>query len=307
MNPNTVFDAVVVVAHANKKNEVKEWVNRLNWDGIQRIETSFINHFGSEDTNYTRAVSKNFWISMSARAMSPGCKVDNMVIFEGEQGQFKSTALSIIGGRWYSEVNEHVGSKDFYLCLQGKLLLEISELDSFKKAESTTIKKVLTCRSDRFRPPYGKNSIDYPRQCVFVGTTNDDAYLKDTTGGRRFWPIKTGNINLSDLNRDRDQLFAEALALFRQGVSWWQVPKEQASLEQENRRQEDPWEAILKEKLQTVADITITEILTRELAVSYDNLSHSYVMRISKILPLLGFEKYQRSDKARTKAWRRAP
>ena len=115
--------------------------------------------------------------------------MDNMIVLEGEQGSLKSTALGALGGPWYAEVNESVQSKDFHLSLQGKMIIEIAELDSFSKAETTRIKQVITCQTDRYRKPYGHYTEDHPRTCVFAGSTNEDQYLRDHTGGWRFVPF----------------------------------------------------------------------------------------------------------------------
>ena len=127
---------------------------------------------------------------MKAREFSTGCQVDNMVVLEGVQGIGKSRALRALGGKWYSSASESVMYKDFYLILTGSLIMEIAELDSFKKAEVTRIKQVISSPHDYYRVPYGRDAQVYPRMCVFVGTTNEREYLKDTTGARRFWPIK---------------------------------------------------------------------------------------------------------------------
>jgi predicted P-loop ATPase len=283
-----VQDAVLLYAQENPKNEPLDWFKTLKWDATPRVSNFFHEYLGAEQSEYTEAVSRNFWLSMVARIFTPGCKADNMVILEGKQGAFKSTALSIIGGKWYVETNESPNSKDFFQCLQGNLIVEIAELDSFNKAERNTIKKVISTAKDRYRPPYGRTPQDFPRQSIFVGTTNEDAYLNDPTGARRFWPVTINDINTSALKSDREQLFAEAVYLFRQGVKWHEVPKS-AKDEQEKRRDSDIWEEIIAEYLESDAArikgyVTIREIAINCLKFDYDRLTKPVKNRIGAIL-----------------------
>jgi predicted P-loop ATPase len=290
-----ITDAVQLYARSNRRNEPREFFNSLEWDGTHRVHAFFHTHLGAIDSEYTRAVSKNFWVSMVARIMRPGCKADNMVILEGPQGAYKSTALSVIGGPWYTESNESMSSKDFYQVFQGNLIIEIAELDSFNKAETTTIKKVVSTQVDRFRPPYGRAPKDHPRQCIFVGTTNDNHYLRDTTGARRFWPITVTQIDLSGIKRDRQQLFAEAIHLFKSGEDWYSVPAT-AAAEQELRREEDIWEPIidrflLKDSQAAIHGyVTIEQIARDALKIDYDKQNMMTNRRIGAVLRSLGCE-----------------
>lgn len=289
INERMISGAVVSFALTNKKNQPRDWLNSLSWDGVHRIDEFFVSHMGAKDSDYTRAISKNFWVSMAARILKPGCKFDNMVIFEGKQGIYKSTALKVIASPWYVEANESIMSKDFYLQLQGRLIVEIAELDSFSKAEVNTIKKVISTASDRFRPPYGKNVKEFPRQSIFCGTTNDDEYLRDPTGARRFWPVLVSNIDLGRITADREQLFAEAVARFKLGESWWDVPQEMAKEEQEARRQTDAWEDVIGAWLYGRGAFSIQEVWTGALTGDLSRLDRMTQLRIGKILRTLGY------------------
>lgn len=291
MSKQMVQDAVLSHAHTRSRNEPKDWLKTLTWDGVSRIHGFFPNYMGSVDTDYTRAVSKNFWISMAARIFSPGCKMDNMVILEGPQGKFKSTALNVIGGQWFTEANEHPTSKDFYQILQGVLIVEIAELDAFSKAETETIKRVVSTPSDRFRPPYGRAPKRFPRQCIFVGTTNESHYLRDATGARRFWPITITDIDLSAITNDREQLFAEAVHLFKKGEPWHIVPKS-AEDEQESRRESDIWEDVISNYVEGRENVTILDICQSDqcLGMDIDRADRRTQLRIAKILKVLKWE-----------------
>jgi predicted P-loop ATPase len=246
--------------HQCKRNEPRDWLQRLHWDGIDRIDRFFSQYFGTVFSGYTAAVSRNFWIGMVARVYQPGCQLDNMVILEGKQGIFKSKALEAIGGKWYMEAAEEITSKDFFVALAGKLIVEIADLDSFSRADTNKIKKVITCRVDRYRQPYGRATQDHPRQSIFVGTTNEQHYLRDNTGARRFWPLTCGRIDLDAIKRDRDQLFAEAVTRYIAREDWYLVPVDATLEEQESRRQYDEWENIIQEYMVGKSELTLTDL-----------------------------------------------
>lgn len=300
-----IHKACIVYAQRRPRNEPLEWIQSLTWDGTERIAGFFVDALGAEDGKYTRAASANWWISIVARILRPGSKVDNMVIFEGGQGKFKSTALARIGGAWYCEAHESVTSKDFYMALQGKLIVEISELEAFSRAEVSMIKKVITCQVDRFRPPYGRTSTDFPRRCVFVGTTNEDSYLKDHTGARRFWPIKIGQIDLDRITRDRDQLYAEAAARFNDGAAWYLMPQLETDEVQESRRQADEWETAIAEFLVGKGEVRLSEVAHEALKIGLDKLDLNTQRRIGRTLMRLGWTKHNSgSGGAQKKVWR---
>jgi len=240
MSMTNVRDGVMLFAEDNSVDSVYEWLNDLVWDETPRVETFLIDVFGAADNEYTRAASKNMWISLAARIATPGCKVDNMVILEGLQGKGKSTVLDIIGGDYFSENSEDIAGKDFAEKLRGKLVVEFAELDYFRKSDIETLKRVISCRIDRFRPSYGRREHAYPRRCIFIGTTNKDEYLHDETGARRFWPIACSKADPAQVRKFRDQYFAEAYDLFVAGETWWEMPKEATARAQELRSDSDP-------------------------------------------------------------------
>lgn len=275
--------AVFAFAEQNVRHEPRDWMSTLKWDETPRIETFFIDSMGAKDNDYIRAASKNFWISLVARIFRPGCKVDTMIILEGGQGKLKSTALEIIGGKWFSETNEAPTNKDFFLAMQGKMLLEVGELDAFSKADFKTIKKVLSCKTDNFRPPFGRYTKAFPRQSVFCGSTNEHEYLDDPTGGRRFWPFKVHQINVEKIKQDRDQLFAEAIHRLNAGESWWVMPKT-AKEEQESRRQADAWENIIGHWLIGKLMIEVKQLAKEALNIDAADLTRPTQLRIARIL-----------------------
>lgn len=290
INQETVSMGIRCRGFQCKSNEPKEWMRALRWDGRPRVDEFFGRYLGVVDNGYTRAVSRNFWIGMVARIFKPGCQLDNMVIFEGKQGIFKSRALEAIGGKWYMEASEEITSKDFFGALQGKLLVEIADLDSFSRADTNRIKKVITCRTDRFRVPYGRTTQDHPRQSIFVGTTNEQHYLRDSTGARRFWPIQCGTISLEQIHRDREQLFAEAVSRYMTNEDWYTVPQAATSQEQEERRQYDEWENIIEIFIRDSCqnETTLTQVAAH-VGVDKAKMDINVQRRLGSILRRMGW------------------
>ncbi|WP_236000276.1 VapE domain-containing protein [Bradyrhizobium uaiense] len=242
---DTVHDAVRIIADKHKKHQVRDYLNALQWDGIERLPLLATRYFGTEQTLYTCAVGVKFMIGAVARIMKPGCKMDNAVILEGAQGKLKSSSIAALAGSdWFTDELPDLQTKDAAIQLTGKWIIEVSELSALKRSDVETIKKFMSRSNDRYRAPYEKIASDHLRQSVFVATTNDEQYLKDQTGNRRFWPLACGTIDVEAIKRDRDQLWAEALARYRNGERWWFDASEEhlARAEQEQRREVDPWQ-----------------------------------------------------------------
>lgn len=309
LDDNIVDKAVRLCAKRHPRNEPVEWLDSLEWDGINRLEMFFADVFDVDSTPYTMAVAKNFWISMVARIIDPGCKVDNMVILEGPQGALKSTSLEIIAGKYYTEMKESVSNKDFFMVLHGKFLVEIGELDAFSKAEASRIKLVVSSRSDRYRSPWARRAEDHPRSNIFVGTTNKKVYLRDETGGRRFWPIRCRRVDLSALRANRDHLFAEAVHRFRAGETWWEVPMMEAAAEQESRRVADPWEESIEQWLNEqigIEQITTMRVMRKALDMEASRCDRSSTIRVNSIMQRLGYERAGRSNSDHSVSWEKA-
>jgi predicted P-loop ATPase len=230
---------------------------------------------------------------MVARIFKPGCKQDYMLILEGPQGALKSMACEVIAGNWFSDNLPDVReSKDLSQHLQGKWLIEVGELSALGKAETTTLKAFVTRRTERYRPSYGRREVIQPRQCVFIGTTNAECYLKDATGGRRFWPVKAGSINIDTLAADRDQLFAEAVHLFKTGVKWWpdkDVEAKHIKPEQEARFVADPWQEKIAEHIANLSRVTVGMVAKDALFIETSRLAMRDSYRIIDVLTSLGW------------------
>lgn len=290
------FDAMDVACLEDIRNEPREWLESLKWDGEKRVEEFFIRAYGTEDNEYTRKVSQNFFVAQVARINKPGCKFDNMVILEGVQGTGKSSSLkALVGDKWFAEPQAGLDNKDFEGSLLGKLIIEFAELNHFKKAENTLIKKKLSCSVDNFRLPWDRRVKDVPRTCIFVGTTNDERYLQDETGGRRFWPVKTTTIDMKYIQDNREQLYAEALILYREGFEYYSVP-EMAKDEQAARLSVHPWEDIIRAWLDTQPSVQqhrTDEIWKFALEGNFDRLTDSISKQIAKAMKAIGWENKQ--------------
>jgi predicted P-loop ATPase len=234
--------AVAVVARDRKRHPVREFLQgcKAAWDGQKRIERLFTEYYDAQgDTRYLTAVSRAFLLSAVARILKPGCKVDTVAVFEGNQGAGKSQSVRILGGEW---VNESLPSlsdpREAALALRGVWFVELSELAAMTRAEVESVKSFISRQVDDIREPYARHSTAYPRQCVMVGTTNASTYLRDHTGNRRFWPIRCRVIDLELLARDRVQLFGEAVHAFEAGEAWHLSRENEllANQEQECRR-----------------------------------------------------------------------
>ena len=213
---------IQTVARENRVHPVRDYLHALNWDGTPRLDSWLTRYLGVEDSPYVQAVGSRFLISAVVRVEQPGCKVDQVLILEGPQGILKSSALQALADPWFTDRISNLGGKDAAMEIAGVWLVEMAELDALLRAVLSATKSFVTRRHDRFRPPYGKHVVDRPRQCVFAGTINPvGGYLKDPTGGRRFWPVSCGVIDLEPLVRDRNQLWAEAFVRFRAGAPWW--------------------------------------------------------------------------------------
>jgi putative DNA primase/helicase len=233
--------------------------------------------------------------------MQPGCKMDNVIILEGEQGRWKSTALAVLAGEWFMDTPFTLGDKDAYLALRGKLIIEMAELDAMSRAESSRQKAFFSSSADTFRAPYQMWARTIPRQCVFAGTVNHGTYLRDTTGNRRYWPVRCTHAALDVLRSDRDQIWAEAFELWKRGTRWW-IQQEERQLfehEQELRYVGDALEDRLRDFLAGSTETTMERVLDVGLKLEVSKWTRAEQSRIGEVLQKLGWEKCRRSNGAR--------
>lgn len=243
-----VFDAIVLVAKENAYDSAISFVRSIPWDGVARIDTWLCNAYGVADNAYHRAVGSNWLKGLVKRIVVPGCKFDYVLVLEGEQGAKKSTSLHVLGrlpnGRsMHVETTMGVDSKDFFMQFQGKAIIEFSEGETLSRTEVKKMKAIITMQSDKYRAPYSRVSQDYPRRVVFAMTTNQDEYLKDETGNRRWLPVRVvkEEADIEWIEANHAQLFAEAYhRVIEKNETLYEFPKEETIAEQEARRVSDP-------------------------------------------------------------------
>jgi predicted P-loop ATPase len=312
VNQGDVGRAVQAAARSNCFHPARDFFDALVWDGKARIDDWLHVYLHADDTSYARAISPRFLISGVARIYQPGCKVDHMLVLESQQqGKQKSEALRTLAVRddWFTDRLSHVTSKDAAQEMAGVLLVEISEMEALLRATSSASKAFITRRFDRYRPPYGRYTINKPRQCVFAGSINPPVggYLKDPTGARRIWPVFCPDvIDLEALARDRDQLWAEAVVRFKAGAKWWLETPDLEALaidEQNARYKSDPWQELIEKWLGKHEDTSVAEVLEHALDFAPREQNRSAEMRVAAILTRLGFSKHRPRSKggARTK------
>jgi len=313
-----IHECVYIVGRGNSINPLKDYLNGLVWDGQPRIDRWLPTYAGTKDTAYTQSAGRKWLISAVARALDPGCKVDQLIILEGPQGKGKSTLLRTITtgspttgdgphAEWFSDTPIPIGEKDSYVALKGKWIIELPELASLKKADLDRAKAFFSAPVDSYRPPYGRENVSVPRTAVFAGTVNLGEYLNDVTGARRFVPVLCGAIDIETLAADRDQIWAEAVHVYKDWVAqgrkqsrclWWPSMEEIPMYEEEQLRRQvagtqHPWtEAIalwlMTEKAQTMLEkngyLTLREIGMHAINLSDKECDHNTLTGIGGVM-----------------------
>jgi hypothetical protein len=307
-----IHAALKTVASAAPFDRVRDYLDGLEkWDGVPRIDHWLSCLLGATDTEYTRAVGSMWLIAAVARTRAPGCKADHVLVLEGPQGIRKSSALrTLAGDDFFGDDIPPLGGKDSQQYLGPLWIVELGEMEAATKAESNTLKRFLTTTVDRYRPPFGRYTIKHARRCVFAGSVNLEDYLKDPTGGRRFWPVTCTKVNLEMLTAAREQLWAEADYRYRAGEEWHLSPRLEAlaSEEQAKRLESDPWEDVISAFLPSVTAgfVTTLEVLTRALEVEIGRVNKADKNRVGAVMRHLGWS-YVEEGPDRLRGWRRRP
>ncbi len=302
--PDAVRAGLEKACDANLIHPVKDYLKALQWDGQPRLCRLYATYFGADDVDYTRLISPWWVTSAVARVFDPGCKVDSVLILEGAQGAGKSTAVSILADPWFCDTPINIGDVNAYLTMRGRWIIELAELESLNRAEASKAKAFFTSPIDTYRAPYGRDILEIPRQCVFVGTVNHGEYLRDETGGRRFQPIKCGTINLDLLAKHKDQLWAEAVTMYQCGEVWWARTPEENKLcgtEQSERFVEDEWKHEISTYAAELKDVSVRDILTKHFKFLPKEWTRAHEMRVASCLKRLKFEKFKEGGVIRWK------
>lgn len=293
-----ISEAATIVAKERAFHPLQDYLTGLVWDGAQRIDTWLIRHAGAADTPYNRTVFSKWMISAVARAMRPGCKVDQVLVLQGKQGGFKSTFLrALVGDEYFTDqLPPMTNGRDFEEALLGMWVAELSELDHLSQTGVTTVKAVVVRQIGRCRLPYAKRTVALPRTVVFAGTTNEDEFLRDATGDRRFWPVHVERCDHLQAVVDRDQLWAEAYHRFASGECWHldDSAEEGARREQAARYRVDPWEPEVLRFVSTREWVATQDVLTTALERPLGQVEPKDQGRVVRILKRLGGARRQR-------------
>jgi len=320
-------EVVIALADEHKVNPLCSYFKRNRWDGVKRLDNWLHTYLGAKSDAYIRAIGRKWLISAVARAMTPGCQADHMLILEGQQGIGKSRALRALGGPFYIEYSEGFktgnGQKDMVSNIMGKVIVELSELATMRRSDIESLKAILTTNIDVARLSYERYTKSYPRTCVFAGTTNEirKEYISDSTGARRFWPVHCAEVQpmkVDKLADDAPMLWAEAVEAFEDDEDWWTIPTD-AVLEEQSQRQAtlvttEPWyERILQSLTETESHVdaytiheefiqgqptgesllrtTANSVLKFIFGIEASRMTHIDTMRVARVLHEIGFKK----------------
>jgi putative DNA primase/helicase len=331
-----VDSAVEAVSRRRTVHPVREYLTGLTWYGVERLPTMLVQYFGADDNLYTRSIGEMWMIGAVARMMRPGCKFDTMLVLEGPQGRLKSTALSVLGGAWFTDTGLVLGDKDSYQAMRNVWIFEIPEFAAIINARDIErVKGFLTSCCDHYRPSYARRVIDVPRHCAFAGSVNPNGpgYLHDQTGARRFWPFSCGTIQIADLRKDRDQLWAEAVLKFTAGQKWWvenEELQEACKEQQAERTYQDDWVPIVRNWLGGEyakslvgrpsfsrtgilvrpfdgAGIGTADVLRSAIGLPTEKFDKATQMRAGRALSACGYERKRVSLQENVREWRYFP
>ena len=312
--------AVPFTAKQNKFDSAIEWLSGLEWDGVPRVEQFNDKYFSTIDTPYTRATSLYLWTALAARVLDAGCQCDMVPVYEGAQGDGKSSAIAAMAPR-ISESTEisFLEEEDKAVRkMRGTLLVEISELRGIHAKDVESTKAFITRRVDRWIPKYKEFTQEVPRRCVFIGTTNSKEFLTDSTGNRRWLPMTTGKIDREAIDRDRDQLWAEAAVIYKQrGICWQDAELLARDVHEEYSPEDDTWADAVRDYISKPIMYTNGHsqakntdlITTRNLLQNAVNVDTAYQtksaqMRMATVLTSLGYTKERKKiDGKRNYVW----
>lgn len=301
VSPATIASVMPGVRLERNHHPVRDYLNSLHWDGIERLPHWLHMAFGAAPSTYIREAGTRFLISAVARVQEPGCQADSMLVIKGGQGIGKSRLFRELFG-WFSDQLANITTKDASDNLAGVWCLELSELEAVRGHAVTSIRAFISRSTDHYRKAYGHHTGDYPRQCVFVGTTNEDQYLSDHAGARRTWAVSALHADRAWVAANRDQLWAEAQARYARGEQWHILDPtalQEAAEAAEEAYAADAWEPVVIRYMASHEGATTTEILCDGLAIELGRITRSDQTRIGTILHRCGYRARRATDGAR--------
>lgn len=296
-----ILPAVMRHAKSNNFHPVRDYLNSLKWDGTKRLDHWLQACLGAPDTDFSRVVGRKTLIAAVARAFKPGCKVDTVLVLEGDQGLKKSTAIAALFGEDHTaeSVNLFDQHNKMVMSMMGAWVVELAEFIAIAKKDQNTVKGMLSMRSDRVVLPYAKMASDHPRQCIFFGTINpgEGGYLTDATGNRRYWPVMVTKVDLELIASRRDQIWAEAYKAYQADEQWWLDDKQEALAQTQvaEREKTDLWDDVLEVKLiDTGIYSTSLAAALQAIGVPNERMDDRAKERVAASLRRLGFESVPR-------------
>ncbi len=303
-----IRDVVLMIAERNRFDSAKLWLNTLVWDGIPRVTNFLRDYMGAEDTDYVRGVSNYLWSALAGRVLNPGIKSDMVPILVGSQGAGKSSGVSAMvpDMQFFTEISFSEKDDNLARMMRGRLLAEIGELRGLNTKDLESIKAFVTRQQENWVPKYREFAISYPRRTVFIGTTNNNEFLSDETGNRRFLPVKTPFVDVYEIRSDCLQLWAEAASMFSMlGIQWRGM--EQLALETHREHMVvDPWLDQVRRWLHEPSYltgikpveqdyVTADEVLRGAIGFETKHITKREEMRVSRTLGALRFTKERRT------------
>jgi predicted P-loop ATPase len=288
--------ALNVAARDRAFHPVREYLHALVWDGTPRLDTYAQEYLRANPrlAAYYKIVVPMWYLEAVARVEEPGCQADYVLVLEGEQGDNKTTALKTLGGEWYSDASQDdLQNKEAAMKLHGTWIFVFDEGAVLTRSDARVLKDFVTKTDDDIIPKYSNYKTKFRRQCVFALTTNDHQYLSDPTGNRRFWPIKCGEIDIERIRADRDQLWAEAYARYKDGERRYPSKGEEKAIiepEQDKRRRPEAWEEAIGDKLVGHREVTVTQILTDFFGRKELDIDQGDRLRVVNALTALGWK-----------------
>ena len=294
-----VSSTVQLIGEENKRNPLLEWLDSIEWDGVNRLNSWIVEATDCEDNELNRKMGEKWLIQAIARAYRPGCKADCVLILAGAQGAGKSTLFRTLAtDEYFADTPLDIGSANSYSQIARAWIYEVAELDSVRRSANSATKAFLSAQEDNFRPAYGRHAITIKRHVVFAGTTNESQFINDMTGSRRYWPIKVNEVNLNWARENRDQLWAEAILAVKNGETWYLDKKTDEARHDSSKiyRQDDPWlEPISNFLMLQRGYVTMTMVMEDGLKIERGRMNRRDEMRISEILRELDYEKKRMS------------
>ena len=299
-----IRDAVLLVADENPFDSAIEWIEGLAWDGVPRIDGFLVDYFGAEASPYTTAVSRYMWTAMAGRVLAPGCKADMVPILVGRQGAGKSSGVAAMAPApdFFAEISFHEREEDLARKMRGRLVGEIGELRGLHTRELEHIKAFITRTHENWIPKYREFAVSFPRRLLFVGTTNQQEFLADETGNRRWLPVQVDGGDVAAIERDRLQLWAEARESFKAKGIAFREAEELGKAVHEKHMMRDVWTDIVRNWLdeqdiytgeinRNKRAITGTEVLIDALNFDKKHIGQREKTRIGRVMRELGWER----------------